>query len=219
MSTQPFSVAYRAPNIVDVLIPKVTNRTGYRLKASTQFDGSPAFVQIVSVAPSPGYLDPAVDVKKLHTMPGADRRVRIVFDPATFGPGKTIDAGLVDTMPFWMRFQPVDGGVAGADSTPVLVHPFDQHGEGRFAINGDAPNAATVAGSLTLCLGRRVQEAIIRNNSGANALFVAFNSSGPEQQIAANETYRTFGPLSDLLVVRGSGATVNFSGTFVIATG
>lgn len=218
MTTQEFSVPYRAPGIVDTLIPRVAGRTGYRLKASPQFDGTPAFVQLFEMASNHGYLDPAVDRRKLHTMPG-QQHIRAVFNPNTFATGQPVAAAITDTMQFWMRFQPVDSGVAGADSDPVLILTPSQHnGQGRIVIAGDAPNAANVAGSLTLCLSRRMKNFTIRNHSGSNALFVAFNSEGPETQVASNTSWTFFGGAESTLVVRGGGATVNFSADFTAAT-
>lgn len=218
MTTQDFSVAYRAPGIVDTLIPRVTGRVGYRLKASPQFDGSPAFVQLFEMPSDRGYLDPAVDRRKLHTMPGQGH-IRAVFDPDTFATGQPIAAGLDDTRQFWMRFQPVDGGGAGADGDPILILTPSQHnGQSRIVIAGDAPNAANVGGSLTLCLSRRMKNFTIRNHSGSNALFVAFNSAGPETQVASNTSWTFFGGAESTLVVRGGGAIVNFSADFTVAS-
>ncbi len=217
MTTQEFSVPYRAPGIVDTLIPRVTSRTEYRLKASSQFDGTPAFVQIVAMS-SAGFLDPAVDRRKLHTMPGLGH-IRAVFNPDTFASGETIDADLTDTRQFWMRFQPEDGGVPGADSDPVLILTPSQHqGQGRIVITGDAPSAADITGSLTLCLSRRMRGFTFRNQ-GSAILFVAFNPEGPEIEIAAGEeTVLREGGAESTLVVRGGGSAVNFSADFTVAT-
>jgi hypothetical protein len=164
-----------------------------------------------------GYLDPAVDQRKLHAMPGQGH-IRAVFNPDTFGAGDTIDAGLLDTSQFWMKFQPVDSGVAGTESAPVLILTPSQHnGQSRIVIAGDAPNAASIAGSLVLCLGRRMHDFTIRNH-GANALFVAFNAAGPETQIAAGAFTVFRSGAESTLVVRGGGAIVNFSADFTVAT-
>lgn len=214
MTTQPFSVPYRAPGIVDIVIPRVTGRTGYRLKASNQFDGSPAFVQLFEMASNSGYLDPAVDARKLHTMPG--QHLRATFNPNTFATGQPIDAGLADAQQFWLKFQPVDAGVAGTESSPILILAPDQlRGRSAIVIAGDAPNASSVSGSLTLCLGRRMTNLTIRNHGGA-ALFVATNPLGPETQIAASASTVLWGE-AELLVVRGSGATVAFSADFHVS--
>ena len=217
MTTQDFSIAYRAPNLVDVLMPKQNGVEGYRLRASPQFDGTPAFVTILTASIGAGFLDPAVNRGKLSTMPGTNH-VRAVFDPDTFAAGEPIDAGLIDTRQFWMRFQPIAAGVPGAESDPVLILTRSQlSGESTIAIQGDAPSAATIAGSLTLCLARRMVGFSITNNDGSNPLFVAFNVDGPETRIPANTRayFDTVLPTS-ILVVRGSGGAVSFSAEFTV---
>lgn len=223
MSTPSFSVPYRAPGIVDVLVPKQTSGSdvvdGYRLKASPQFDGTPAFVTLLTASIGAGYIDRNVDRRKLHTMPGHGH-VRATFNPDTFASGQPIDAGLDDTRQFWMRFTPLVGGVEGVDSDPVLVlAPSQKNGTQRIAISGDAPAGASISGSLTLCLARRMKQIVVTNNSTTNALFIAFNEGGPEVQIAAGETSINYDSAQSVLLVRGSGATVNFSATMTVAQG
>lgn len=217
--SQDFSVAYRAPNIVDVLIPKITDRTAYRLLASPQFDGAPAFVQIAEATNAVGVLDPAVDRRRLSSMPAAEKRVRIVFDPDTFATGEPVDAGLDDTRQFWMQFQPVDNGVPGAVGEPTLILTPSQHnGQAQIAINGTAPNAGDVSGSLVLCLGRRMTNFVISNPDNTNSLFVAFNPAGPEFEVQADTTVRLTSSMESTLVVRGGGGTIAFSATMTVAT-
>jgi hypothetical protein len=119
-----------------------------------------------------------------------------------------------------MRFTPVTGGVAGAASDPVLVlAPVQRNGTQRIAIAGDAPSAANISGSLTLCLARRMTQIVLTNNAapGGAALYVAFNENGPEVAIAAGETYSDYTSAQDTLVVRGGGSVVNFSATMTVA--
>lgn len=215
MSTPGFSVAYRSVGIVDVVIPKQTAVAGYRLKASTQFDGTPAFVTLLTASIGAGYLDPAVNRMKLHTMPGTDH-VRAVFNPQTFNG----TAGITDSAPFWLRYTPVDSSnVEGADGVPTLVlAPAQLQGTGRVVIAGTAPAAATVAGSLELCLGRRVTNMVIQN-TGAVPLFVAFATGGAEVSIAAAASYSFVQSAQSTLLVRGSGGTTDFSASFTVAQG
>jgi len=214
-----FSVAYRAPNIVDILMPKVALNTAYRLLASIEFDGSPAFVQIVEATHARGFLDPAVDRRKLSSMPGADRHVRVVFDPQTFTTGAAIDAGLLDDRQFWLQFQPVTGGGPGTIGPPTLVLTPSQHrGQGQVVISGTAPSGADVSDSLTLVLGRRMKNFLITNTDDTASLFVAFNSLGPEFAILPETSRRFSGAMESTLVVRGGGAAVDFTAAFTVAT-
>ena len=213
MSTPDFSVVRRVPNIVDVLMPKRKDVVGYRLKVSPDFDGTPtAFTAIITANVSRGYLDSNVNRMKLHTMPGQDH-IRAVFDPDTFSGN-----GLDDTKQFWMRFTPLDkSNVEGADSDPQLVMTPAQHqGTARIAINGTAPVAANVDGSLRLCLPRRMKHIVLRNSGGAS-LFVAFSPGGGEIEIPAGETSTQYDSAQSLLLVRGDGSTVDFSASFTVA--
>lgn len=219
MTTPDFSVAYRAPNIVDVLMPKQADVVGYRLKASPDADGTPnAYVTILTANIGAGFLDANVDRRKLHTMPGHNH-VRAVFDPDTFASGEPIDAKLKDQQHFWLRFTPLDASaVEGADSDPVLIlTPNQQNGTERVVISGTAPQSPTLAGSLQLCLARRMQNFTI-SNEGSNPLYVAFNPEGGETLVPAGETTRYYGSASPTLLVRGDGGTTDFSASFVVAT-
>lgn len=217
MTTPAFSVAYRAPHIVDLLIPKQVNTEGYRIKGSPQFDGSPAFVTLFTAAIGAGFVDPAVDVRKLSYMPGTNR-VRAVFDPDTY----TGSAAIVDGAQFWLVFTPVSGGVAGTDSDPVLVLAPSQHnGTERIAIQGSAPVGVALANSLSICLGRRMTGFTFKNNDGANPLFVAFSRNGQEIEVPAGaglnrHSLAGMGSTSTLLV-RSTGGAVSFSADFTVA--
>lgn len=221
MTVQDFSVAYRAPHIVDLLIPKKVGVDGYRIKGSPQFDGSPAFVTLFTAGIAAGFLDPAVDRRKLSMMPGTNR-VRAVFDPDTYAAGQTIDAGLVDAGQFWLTFQPVTAGVDGIDSGPVLILTPDQaRGTERIVIQGSAPAAANLAGGLTLTLGRRMTGFTFMNNDATNSVFVAFNKSGQEIEVPADTPRNSSfgGGSSSTLVIRGGGGAVSFSVDFTVAQG
>ena len=217
MTTPNFSVPYRAPHIVDLLIPKIVGTDEYRIKASPQFDGSPAFVTLFTAKIGVGFLDPAVNRKKLHAMPGLNR-VRATFDPDSF----TGSAAIVDSAQFWLVFQPVVGGVGGADSDPVLVlTPSQFNGTERIVIQGSAPNAANLAGSLSVCLGRRMTGFSFKNADATNPLFVSFNRNGQELEVpggatASRHSFFGMGSTSNLLV-RGSGGAVSFSADFTVA--
>lgn len=211
--THPFSVAYRAPNIVDVLMPKQQDVAGYRLKATPDLDGAPtAYTTILTARTGAGYLDPSVHRGKLHTMPG-NNHVRAVFDPETFN----ATASIKDSQQFWMRFAPVNSvGVPGADSDPYLVLTTSQHqGTERVVISGTIPASPTIAGSLVLNLSRRMTQITITNRGG-NPLFLAFDENGGETEILVDENRAYWDSAQSQLVLRGSGGTTEFAATFVV---
>lgn len=215
MTLPNFKVAYRAPGVVDLLIPRQPGVDGYQINGSVQFDGDPAFVPLFTAGASAGYLDPAVDRGRLHYLPGTDR-VRAVFSPASFGAGQPTDAGLVDAVQFWLTMQPVVGGVPGVASAPALVLSPDQvRRTERVVIHGVAPAAADVSGALVLFLGRRMG-AFNFANIGPNPLYVGYGVGGPEMQVGSGLTRSSaFGLGStSTLVVRGVGGPATFTADF-----
>jgi hypothetical protein len=176
-------------------------------------------VTLFTVSNGAGYLDPSVPRHKLSSMPGTNR-VRAVFNPATFGAGQTIDAGLLDTAQFWLTLQPVVGGVAGAASAPALVLSTAQsRGQERVVIAGSAPLAADASGSLALFLGRRMTGFNFANTDTANPLFVGYGVGAPEMQVGAGLSRASaFGEGSTSgLLVRGTGGAVAFTADFAVA--
>lgn len=216
---QDFAIAYRAPGIVDLLMPKKAGVDGYRILGAKNFDG--AFVTLFTAGLGGGYLDPTVDRGKLHDMPGTNH-VRAVFNPDSFGAGDTIDAGLFDNQQFWLQFQPVVAGVAGAAGPPVLVlPPAQRYNNARVVISGDAPNQASVANSLALVLGSRMTGmSVFNREAAATSLFVAFEAGGPEVEVlpAASHSYFQGGATS-MVWVRGGGAAATFSAEFTVSRG
>lgn len=213
---QDFSIPYRAPGVVDILMPKKVGVEGYRVRGASNFDGT--FVDLFTASVGGGFLDPAVDRGKLSDMPGLNH-VRAVFNPDTYGPGESIDAGLIDTQQFWLQFQPVSGGVAGDVSAPVLVLSAAQRrGATHVAISGTAPLQASVDDSLALVLGRRMTGFSFVNNDGTSPLFVAFEEGGPEVEVAALSPRHTLygGGGTSIIWVRGGGGAVSFSADFAL---
>ena len=202
-----FSVIRRRRNLVDILTPKRAGIEGYRFQAATNFDGS--YTTLFTAPISSGYLDPNVNSAKLHSVNNNDH-IRAVFDPVTFS--------LVDSSRFWLRFVTVAfGGAVGTPGPGTLILTDDEHyGNGRVQIAGTAPSGAAVANSLQLNLPQSSREVVIKNAnaSGGNALYVAFQVGGAEQQVSPQETLRVeHGPI-DLLMVRGAGGTAAFSASF-----
>lgn len=203
-----FSVARRRPGIVDLFTPRTTGVEGYRLKASSNFDG--VFATILT-APKFGFLDTTgVDQRVIEAQP-TNGQVRIVFNPTTYG--------LTDANQFWLELFHVDGaGVETQQSAPTLVLPdqtqFLTRGYGHIVLRGDAPNAATVAGSLQLDLPRLLCDWRILNEEGATTAFIAFEPGGPEFALPPNSTtpqFATFTAKSGSIWVRGSGAAATLS--------
>lgn len=216
---QDFSIAYRAPGIVDLLMPKKVGVDGYRILGAKNFDG--AFVALFTASLGGGYLDPTVDRGRLHDMPG-NNHVRAVFNPDSFGDGDTIDAGLFDNQQLWLQFQPVVGGVAGDVGPTVLVlPPAQRYNNSRVVIAGEAPSQATVADSSVLVLGSRMTGmSVFNNEAAATSLFVAFEAGGPEVEVLPTASHSYFqGGSTSMLWVRGGGGAASFSAEFTVSRG
>lgn len=203
-----FSVARRRPGIVDLFTKRVAGVEGYRLKASANFDG--VFATIFT-APKFGFLDDVgVDRRVIETQPTGGQ-VRVVFNPTTYG--------LTDANPLWLELFHVDG--AGAEtqvSAPTLVLPdqtqFLTRGYGHILLRGNAPNAATVAGSLQLDLPRLLCDWRILNEEAGTDAFVAFEPGGPEYLLKQNSIqpqFSTFTAKAASVWVRGNGAQAKLS--------
>lgn len=211
-TTRPLTVLRRRLNLLDILIPKDPATKGYRLDASTTFSGG--FSTILTADIGSGYLDPNVDRRLLHAVNNPNH-IRVVFDPDTFS-----GAGISDTVPFWMQFVPVDfSGALGTPSNPMLFLTEENlRGDSVVNITGTAPSGADVGDSLPLLLPFRTQNALIRNQDGANSLFLAMQEGGDEIEVEGGATTLSQIELplgaQGCLLVRGGGATVDFSATF-----
>jgi len=210
-----FLVFRRRPHLVDILTPKRSGVKGYRLKAALNFDLT--FQTILTADIGAGYLDPValkagvINRLTLGTAPG-DNHVRIVFNPESF-----TTPALNDDQHLWLQFFPVDfSGAEGTGGARTLILPDDEmKAQGRVIIAGEAPIGATVANSMRLDLPYRMRNIVIRNNeaTGGTDLMVATAEGGPEITIAAQETAEFFDGSVGTLLVRGSGATADFSAT------
>jgi len=211
-----FSVFRRRPNLVDIVTPKRPGVQGYRLKAALNFDLT--FNTILTADIGAGYLDPValkagvIDRRTLGTAPG--EHVRIVFDPDTFGGALPT---LNDVDHFWLRFFPVDfTGAEGTGGARVLILPHDEMvAAGRVIIRGTAPSGSTVANSMRLDFPVRMQNVTVRNNEplAGDVLMLATSEGGPERPVAPQEEYQSFEGAQAGILVRGAGASANFTAT------
>lgn len=209
MSVQrEFSIRRRRAGIVDLLTPVTPGTASWDIEWAQNFDG--VFAAIISAAT--GYFDDAattgINRAALDQAPG--RNHRFVFNPTTFG--------INDASSFWLRVIQNDaGGAPIATSPPVLVLPeSERHTRIRIAISGNAPNAATVAGSLRLYLPFGASNLFLTNEDGANDLMLAFNTLGPEMRLGPGVTpeFAENGVIEQL-VVRGDSAIVPFNAQFI----
>jgi hypothetical protein len=203
---RPFSVIRRRPNLVDVIIPVQTGVDGYRLDVATNFDAVYAPLLTTTLT---GHIDDSLRSKDHSLVNG--RVVRVIFDPANYAPP------LDDTIPFWIRFVPIIGGAPGTPSAGSLLLP-DGDRYRDLVINGAAPNAATIAGSLEIDFPYVASNLRIRNLDPANTLYVATETGGPEFEVPFG-TEQSFGfqSATPFILVRGNGAAVPFSATFTTA--
>ncbi len=210
-----FSVIRRRPNYIDVVTPFVYGSDGYRLKWATNFDGS---FSTVLTSTNIGFVDPNINPNVIDAQPlggsasNGGRNVRIVFNPATYG--------ITDTSSFWLQFVRTVGGVEQTPGAPTLILPDSaNHGVGIVTIHGNAPNAATSAGSLQIDLPRVMEDFHIHNEDGSNNLFLSTEQSGAETQLRP-DTFSQFSQMraaQGSIWVRGGGGVVAFSARMTLA--
>jgi hypothetical protein len=209
MTARLFKIPRRRPGVVDLYAPLTYGNTGYRVKWATNFDAAPT---TIITSTNVGFVDPAININTLDSQPTTGKDVRIVFNPATY----TID----DTKPFWLIYVPVVGGVEGTPSAPTLILPDSANkGVGIITIHGNAPSAATFAGSLQIDLPYLAEDFHIHNEDGSNNLFVATDTGGAETQLKP-DTFSQFTQMrasQGSLWVRGGGGVVAFSARFTLA--
>lgn len=208
-ATRSFSVFRRKANYVDMLIPKIDGIKGYKIRASTTFDG--VFADLFTADIGSGYLDPtcAAFVQQINNQ----NAIRAVFNPATFS--------LTDSNHIWLTFVPINfAGAPGTETYPTLLLPVDEmNGSERVIITGSAPNGAAVANSLVVGLPFRAHDLHVKNNAaaGGTVLYVATAPGGPERPIAGQEVWSTREGPQGCLLIRGGGGTVSMTADFTLS--
>lgn len=214
MTARLFKIPRRRPHIVDFYTPLTQglDTLGYRVKWAQNFDA--AFTAIINSS-NVGFLDSNVNRMKVETQPTTGTDVRIVFDPTTY----SID----DTRSFWLQFAQVTGAAETLVSAPTLILPDSANkGQGVVTIQGNAPNAASSAGSLQLDFPFLMQNIQITNNAatGGTILYVSTEAGGPETAVGPGlgfYGYSTIYAVQPSLWVRGGGGAVNFSATMTLS--
>jgi len=199
-----FSIRRRRPNIVDIDTPFVNGVDGYRIKWATNFD---AVFTTFLTAPNTGYLDPSINPRVIESQP-VTGKVRMVFNPVTYT--------ITDTIPFWLRFCTVIGGVEDAVGAPTLVLTDNSHhGVGIVIIKGTAPAAFP----LQLDLPGLMQDFRVVNESVANNLLLSTETNGAAITIIPGVKLQrlSLAGTQGSIFVQGDGADVLFSATFTRA--
>lgn len=211
-NVRTFSCFRRRPHIVDLLTPVVAGTSTYTIKWSQNFDG--VFASIINCT-NVGFYDDNIPRGKTE-LQNTNGFVRMTFDPTTFG----ID----DTKSFWLQLWETlpPSAPAQISACTLLLPDTALHGQGIVTIHGQAPSEASSATSLQLDLPFVMQNFQIHNEDGSNALYVATEQGGPEQQLGGSATsvfpqYETIWGAQPTIWVRGGGAAVNFSATFTLA--
>jgi hypothetical protein len=206
-----FSVLRRKSGFVDMSVPVIAGVDGYRIKASTNWDGS--FTTVLT-SPSTGFIDSELRSTVVPTVDANPNAMRILFKPSKYS--------LSDNGVLWLQLVFVIGGTEqnAASATPpsavTMLSPVNLPYNAMQAIYGSAPNQGTLANATQIDLPRQMDNVNIANTGGAD-LFVAFDSEGPEFVVkSGTDTGSVYGTVSSLYV-RGSGATVPFRMTFVNA--
>lgn len=202
------SIHRRKPHLVDLLVTKTSGAYSYKLKWSTDFDGSVPFTDFLTV-PITGYRDPAVDDASNITLYGD--RVRVLFDPTTYT--------IPDSEIWWLKMSPLDDTGAEMSTTAALMMYQPNIGGSyfpQFTITGTAPNAPDLAHSLEINFPHQMRDMRIQSSA---AMWVAFDSCGQEALLQGSTLPKDINRWSteSMLFVRGSGAAVPFSLLFTLA--
>lgn len=201
------SIHRRKPRLVDLLVTKTVGAYSYRLKWGANFDTA-LFTNFL-VSPNTGFRDPAVNDESNITIYGD--RVRILFDPVTYG--------IPDNSVWWLKMSPLDSTGAEMSTTPALMVLRPSIGGAYFpqlTITGSAPNVATIADSLEINFPQQMRDMRIQSTA---AIWAAFDPSGPEILLPGDPLPKDISRWStqSVLYVRGNGAAVPFSLVFTLA--
>jgi hypothetical protein len=195
--------------LIDIHWPVRVNAASYDVQFATNFDA--VFTTFQNV-PNWGFR--SVSASEAMGVEQFRNKTRFLFAPSDYPP-------MVDNAPIWIRFRQIDvDGTVNPFEAIHLVLPYDSGPRPPVILNGNAPAAATIAGSLELQLPHHVNSIFLTNNDPANSLFVSFNSYAPE--IEVTPLVANFVPLSsDLpmfnqLFVRGAGGIVNFTASVAL---
>ena len=203
-----FSIIRRRPHIVDLVTPFVYGVAGYRIKSALTFDAAAPVTVLTS--PNTGFLDDSIDYRVIDSQP-MQGRVRIVFNPATYG--------LDDNVVHWLWLFHVDAvGVETPVSAATLLLPdaslFLSRGQGHIVVTGAAPNAVDVTHALQLDFPRLMTDWRVHNTDGSKSAFIAFEEGGSEYELQAPSAIpqlSTYQATSGSCWVRGSGGAVNLT--------
>lgn len=200
------SIIRRKTNLVDLLVQKTPGAYQYRLKWGANFDTSP-FTNFL-VSPNTGFRDPAVSDESNITVYGD--KVRILFDPATYG--------IPDDSVWWLKMSPLDstGAEMFTTASTMVLAPNPGAYFPQLTITGTAPNVASIADSLEIDFPQQMRDMRIMSTA---AVWAAFDPNGPEILLPGDPLPKDISRWStqSVLFIRGNGAPVPFSLVFTLA--
>lgn len=114
------------------------------------------------------------------------------------------------TIPFFLRFRNVSGGIDGDISDVYVAHEASRGSNHFYVFEGTAPQGAAFVNSTKMNIPS-ARDFSIKNTDGASALAIAFNDSGAEVEVAVGATF-AIGPTIRVtrLRIRGVGGDADF---------
>jgi len=211
------SIYRRRTNLVDLNLQARVGAASYQFQAASNFDAAFNTFQVV---PATGFRsvstpDTGFDGEQFRGPQGAASPVgftRFKFAPSDY----TVAVPAVnDALPFYVRIIQTDvSGVVHPAESMELILPYNPEPNRPVILSGNAPNAASLAGSLEIQLPMQVLNSQFQNN-GANDLFVAFEPTGAEFRVPPLSTLQTnlvtTYPSITQLFVRGAGGVTAFN--------
>lgn len=202
--SRDLSIHRRRPGVLILSMADDPNIRDWKLSSSATFDG--VYTDFGIIIPKIGYASPNAIVQQYD---GAFRGRVLVSLSSTDIPA------ISDTSEFFMKVTKTTwAGVSTTSSSCHMVVPFTAQTRRAITLSGNAPNAASLAGSLEIVLPQQCQGVNFTNYSTSKDLYTALSPAAAEFRVALSTTYSNNFPTFNSVFVRGDSAVVKFDATF-----
>lgn len=202
--SRDLSIHRRRPGVLILSMVDDPNVKEWRILSSPTFDG--AYTDLGISIPRNGYASPNAIVEQYN---GAFRDRILVSLSSTDFPSIT------DSADFYLKVRKTTfAGAVTTGSSCHMVIPYSSQARRAITLSGNAPNAASSAGSLEIVLPQQCQGGNFTNYSSTKDLYVSLSPTVGELRVALSTTYANNFPTFNSIFVRGDSAVVRFDATF-----